>query len=180
MTKEIDEPPHRREPIKIREMEIDDLAQVFHIGETLFRAEATPNMYRTWDDYEVVGLFHSDREFCLVAEDGGRIAGFALGTIITKSHSAWKYGYLIWLGVAHPYQRRGLAERLVQRFKHLMLKNGVRMLMIDTPADNLPSLRFFRKQGFGQPREHIYLTLNLAADRQRYKARAEGQRPDTP
>jgi hypothetical protein len=42
-----------------------------------------------------------------------------------------------------------------------MLENGVRMLLVDSEADNLPALHFFRKMGFGSPQEHIYLSLNL-------------------
>jgi ribosomal protein S18 acetylase RimI-like enzyme len=161
--------PNRRPFIKIREMTIDDLPKVFHLGEDLFSAQEVPNMYRTWDPYEVVELFNSDTEFCLVAEVEEEIIAFALGTTITKSRSAWKYGYLIWLGVKFEFQRQGVAEKLFNRFKDIMLKNGVRMLMVDTPADNLPSLHFFRKLGFGHPQEHIYLTMNLAADQLRLK-----------
>jgi ribosomal protein S18 acetylase RimI-like enzyme len=72
--------------VKIRPMEIDDLSKVFHLGEKLFEAEKLPNLYRTWDEFEVVELFHGDPEFCLVAEINKRIIGFALGTTIKKSH----------------------------------------------------------------------------------------------
>ena len=54
--------------IVVRQMEIDDLANVFHIGEKIFTARDIPNLYRTWDDREVVSLYQSDPEFCLVAE----------------------------------------------------------------------------------------------------------------
>jgi hypothetical protein len=37
----------KRQAIKIREMEIDDLAVVFHLGETLFKSSEFPNLYRT-------------------------------------------------------------------------------------------------------------------------------------
>jgi ribosomal protein S18 acetylase RimI-like enzyme len=42
-----------------------------------------------------------------------------------------------------------------------MLENGARMLLVDSEADNLPALHFFRKMGFGNPQEHIYLALNM-------------------
>jgi len=164
----------KRPVIKIREMLIDDIAIVFHMGEELFKAQEVPNMYRTWDPYEVVGLFNSDTEFCLVAEIDDDIIGFALGTTIEKSHSAWKYGYLIWLGVMPAYQRKGIAEKLFRRFKDIMLKNDVRMLIVDTQAENLPALHLFRKLGFGQPQEHIYLNMNVAAEHQRMKKRENG------
>jgi ribosomal protein S18 acetylase RimI-like enzyme len=156
----------KRSIIKIREMEIDDLAEVFHLGENLFNAQNAPNMYRTWDPYEVVGLFYSDTEFCLVAVLDGTIIGFALGTTIEKSHSAWKYGYLVWLGIKPEFQRQGVAEKLFRRFKDIMLKSNVRMMLVDTQSENLPALRFFRKLGFGHPEEHIYLTMNVTAEKQ--------------
>ena len=153
----------KRLNVKIREMEIDDLAKVFHLGEKLFESQKVPNLYRTYDEYEVTELFNSDSEFCLVAELEDQIIGFALGTTITKTHSAWKYGHLVWLGVDPSSQRLGIAEKLFSRFKDLMLKDGVRMLLVDTEAENLPALHFFRKMGFGNPQQHIYLTMNLAA-----------------
>jgi hypothetical protein len=42
-----------------------------------------------------------------------------------------------------------------------MVEDGVRMMIVDSEADNLPALFFFRKMGFGSPQEHIYLALNL-------------------
>jgi ribosomal protein S18 acetylase RimI-like enzyme len=168
----------RRVNAKIREMEIDDLADVFHLGETVFKAERVPNLYRTWGEFEVVELFNSDSEFCLVAEARNKIVGFALGTTIEKSRSAWKYGHLIWLGVKPSYQRAGLGERLFNRFIELMLENGVRMVLVDTEAENLPALFFFRKMGFGNPQEHIYLTLNLAARQESLKKKQKEESPN--
>jgi len=168
----------KRQNIKVREMEIDDLAKVFHLGEKLFKAQEVPNLYRTWDEYEVTELFNSDSEFCFVAELDEEIIGFALGTTITKSHSAWKYGHLVWLGVDPSHQRMGIAERIFDRFRDIMLKNGVRMLLVDTEAENLPALYFFRKMGFGNPEQHIYLTMNLAAHQQYHKKKENGGLPD--
>jgi len=176
----VDEPDAQQSNDKIalhiREMEIDDLSEVFHLGETLFKAEEVPNMYRTWDPYEVVGLFQSDSEYCLVAEIDDRIVGFALGTTITKSHSAWKYGYLIWLGIHPKRQRHKIAEKLFRRFKAIMVKEGARILMVDTQAENLPALRLFQKLGFDNPQKHIYLTMNLAAKKRKTK-RAKKKTP---
>jgi ribosomal protein S18 acetylase RimI-like enzyme len=155
--------PKKRSPlVRIRPMEVDDLAPVFHLGEALFTASEAPNLYRAWDEFEVVGLFQSDWETCFVADLDDDLAGFALGTIITKTRSAWNYGHLIWLGVAPKYTRKGVAERLFKHFREVTSELGVRMLIVDTEADNLPALRFFRKMGFGNPLEHIYLSLNLA------------------
>lgn len=166
-----------RPVIEIREMEIDDLAAVFHLGEELFTAREVPNLYRTWDDYEVVGSFQSDPELCLVAEDDetGDIVGFALGTTIEKTKSAWKYGHLVWLGVHPDYQRFGVGYRLVNQLKSRMTERGVRIILVDTEADNLAALRFFRNLGFGSPQEHIYLSLNLETYKKRNGERANSK-----
>ena len=164
----------KKQAVKIREMTIDDIADVFHLGEQLFLAHKAPNTYRTWDEYEVADLFYSDTEYCLVAEFDGDIIGFALGTTISKTRSAWKYGYLLWLGVLPEFQRIGIAERLFYRFKAIMLHDGVRILVVDTEADNVPAIRFFERQGFGNPQEHVYLSMNLDQERQRMKKRENG------
>jgi len=156
----------RKKPkIQIREMELDDLAAVFHMGERLFTARASPNLYRTWDEYELIELFYADSELCFVAEEDDKIIGFALGSTIEKERSAWKYGHLVWLGILPEHQRIGLGERIFNHVKEAMSKRGVRMLVVDTEADNLQALRFFRKMGFGKPEEHIYLSLNLSGQK---------------
>jgi ribosomal protein S18 acetylase RimI-like enzyme len=156
----------RKKPkIQIRQMELDDLAAVFHMGERLFTAREAPNLYRTWDEYELIELFYADSELCFVVEAEEGIVGFALCTTIEKERSAWKYGHLVWLGILPEFQRSGLGERIFNHVKEVMTRRGVRMLVVDTEADNLPALRFFRKMGFGKPEEHIYLSLNLSGQK---------------
>jgi len=171
--KDTDDPlTERGKPdIDIREMEIEDVATVFHLGEELFKAKEVPNLYRTWDEYEVIQFFQTDPELCLVAEVGEDIVGFILGTTVTKRHSAWKYGLMVWLGVDDAYQRFGIATRLFREFKGIMLEKGVRILLVDTEADNDEALHFFKRAGFGNPEEHLYLTLNLDAELRKYKSK---------
>ena len=150
------------ETFRIREMNIDDFSETFHIGEEVFTAEYSQSLYRTWDEYEITTLFNSDNELCLVAEAGERILGFALGTTVTKHNSPWKYGYLVWLGVRKDIQQGGVGKGLFKEIKRRMKEQGVRMIIIDTAADNRPAIRFFQKQGFGDIQAHIYMALNLS------------------
>jgi hypothetical protein len=57
-----------------------------------------------------------------------------------------------------------------------MLESGVRMLLTDTEADNLAALHFFRKMGFGQPQQHIYMTLNLSGKQRQLREKKENGR----
>jgi ribosomal protein S18 acetylase RimI-like enzyme len=161
---------HNSEGIaRIRGMIIDDLPEVFHIGEQLFTAEYSQSLYRTWDEYEITTLFNSDNELCIIAEQGEQILGFALATTVKKHNSPWKYGYLVWLGVRREIQKLQVGERLFKELKRRFKEQGVRMIIIDTSANNKPAIRFFEKHGFGNVQEHVYMTLNLS---QKHKKKA--------
>lgn len=162
-----------KEALRIREMTIDDFPEVFHIGEEVFTAEYSQSLYRTWDEYEITTLFNSDSELCLVAEEGEKILGFALGTTVKKHNSPWKYGYLVWLGVRRDIQKGQVGSRLFHEIKRRMKEQGVRIIIIDTSADNQPAVRFFQKQGFDDIQEHVYMSLNLT----RKAKKKQGKKP---
>lgn len=147
--------------VRIRELELEDLAAVYALGERVYRAEKWPNLYRFWDEYEVVGLFQSDGETCLVAEADDRIVGFALGMMIEKRSSSWRYGYLVWLGVDPEQHRGGVASKLVDRLTELFVARGARLMVTDTAASNGPAISFFERQGFRNRTEHVFFTRNL-------------------
>lgn len=152
------------ESIDIRQARIDDLAPIFHLGEQVFTSQGYSNLYRTWDEYEVTTLFNVEPDYLFVATDEDQVVGFAMGTTIEKARSAWKYGYLVWMGVEPEYRRRGVASRLFERFREQMVETGVRMLLVDTQADNKPALEFFVEKGFENPIEHVYMTMQLQKD----------------
>lgn len=173
------EPDHESE-LEVREMELDDLPAVFHLGERLFTSEDLPILYRTWDPYEVVEPFTSGPEFCLIAEDENeRIVGFILGTTYEKEGTAWKYGYISWLGVAPEVQRRGLGERLCRAVERRMREEGVRMMLVDTEAGNLPAVAFFKRLGFTSRRSHVWLGKTLKPSKSRKLANPPTSRPAT-
>ena len=145
--------------VYVRELEIDDLAPVFHLGEDLFTSNSYPYLYRTWDQWEVIGLYNTDPEYCLVAEIQGQIAGFILGTVISKA--TWTYGYILWLGVSPDFQRRGVGDALVDKLIERMVEDGARFMLVDTDPANTPAVNFFNRKGFGNSREHIFLSMNL-------------------
>jgi len=161
------------EQVRIREMTIDDFSTVFHMGEKLFTADYSPSMYRTWDEYEITTMYNSDNDLCLVAELDEKLLGFALGTTVEKANSAWKYGYLVWLGVIPGLQKGGVGKKLFREVKRRMVEQGVRMMIIDTDADNEAGIRFFKKQGFNNIQQHVYMTLNLSRKPRRKKGRKE-------
>jgi len=147
--------------VEIREMELEDIPAVYALGEAVFTADKWPSLYRTWDEYEPVGLFTSDGEFCFVADDEGQVVGFALGSLIDKRKSAWSYGYLTWLAVDPTRKRGGIASQLMDAITEAYLKAGARMMIVDTDAENEPAIHFFRRHGFGNVDRHVYMSKNL-------------------
>nr|WP_315862800.1 GNAT family N-acetyltransferase [Trichothermofontia sichuanensis] len=141
-------------------MEIDDLAPVYHLGDSLFTSDLYPYIYRTWDEWEVIGLYNTDPEYCLVAEIEGELAGFILGSIISKA--SLTYGYILWLGVNPVFQRRGIADSLVDKLIERLINDGARFMMVDTDPENTPAVNFFTRKGFGDLRRHVFLSMDLS------------------
>eukprot|EP00123_Amoebidium_parasiticum_P016290 comp23374_c0_seq1/m.38674 comp23374_c0_seq1/g.38674 ORF comp23374_c0_seq1/g.38674 comp23374_c0_seq1/m.38674 type:complete len:510 (-) comp23374_c0_seq1:434-1963(-) len=150
-------------PVKIREMEIDDLHRVYELGESVYDANLFPSLYRIWSEHEVVEWFVGDKENCLVAEMDKKVVGFCLGNVIEKKRSAWRYGYLVWMGIDASTQGTGIGKKLFTAFHDLMVERGVRIIVCDTQADNVPARRFFEKQGFGNIELHLYYQMRLGA-----------------
>lgn len=148
--------------VDIREMEIDDISSVYHLGERLFTSEEYPILYRTWDPYEVTDYFTSDPNYCLVAETEGLIVGFILATTVEKQGTAWKkYGYLSWIGVDEEYQRTGLGQRFYRKLEERLKKDGVRMVIADTDVENDGAIAFFKAMKFSLTSKHQWLAKTL-------------------
>ena len=164
--------------VEIREMELRDVAEVFDLGQKLFTADEWPSLYRSWDDHELAQLFSAEAETCLVAVADEQIVGFALGRVMEKPRSAWRYGWLLWLGVEPRFKRSGVATRLVNQLKGLFIERNARIMLVDTAAKNHSALAFFRRNGFGQEIRHVYLSQNLEND-PRYINRNDSAEYDT-
>ncbi len=162
MASEGTERKSRRSETIIRQMEIDDISTVYHLGEQLFTSEEFPILYRTWDPYEVTDYFTSDPDYCLVAETEGKVVGFILATTIEKEGTAWKkYGYLSWIGVDEAFQRSRLGLRLYRKLEERLREDGVRMVIADTDADNEEAVAFFKTAGFNLSSRHVWLAKTL-------------------
>ena len=152
----------KRLDVTVRQMEIDDLSTVYRLGESLFTSDAYPILYRTWDPYEVTGMFTSDPEYCLVAEVDHRVVGFVLATTVVKEGTAWKrYGYLEWIGVAEGFQHEHLGLRLYRRLEERFREEGVRMIIADTVVENERAIGFFHGLGFTATGRHVWLAKTL-------------------
>ena len=145
----------------IREMGLNDLPAVFALGEKVFTPDKFPSLYRTWDEYELVDLFSSDGDYCLVAEYENEICGFILGTLIDKRKSVWIYGHVLWIAVDPEYRRLDVARKLLDLLTNKMIEDGVRMMLVDTDPNNKQAMQFFKRAGYGKELRHVYMSRNL-------------------
>ena len=68
-------------------------------------------------------------------------------------------------------------HRVIHGGLHLFIEEGARMILIDTEADNEKALRFFKKEGFSNPNEHVYLSRNLTRDPEYLKRKRRTSAP---
>lgn len=64
----------------------------------------------------------------------------------------------------------------------LLNEQGAHFIIVDTEADNTEALKFFRKNGFGNPKEHVYLSLNIKQfyQRKRHRPKEKEQKKTLP
>jgi len=148
--------------VKIREMRVDDIPEVYRLGRRLFNTQKASTFYRTWDAFEVTNNFNQDPHLTLVAESAkGVVLGFALGTTYENESRGWKYGYILWMGVSPRTQRYGLGHRLYHEMERRMRGEGVRMAFVDAARSNTGAIKFFRRMGYGKPEAEVWMSKVL-------------------
>ncbi|MCL6579334.1 MAG: GNAT family N-acetyltransferase [Candidatus Bathyarchaeota archaeon] len=149
--------------IEIRQMVLEDLSEVWHLGEKTFTPSSLQYTYRTWNTDELLSLFNSDPELCLVAEQTktNKIVGFALGTILKRPFSPWTYGYFVWAGVQKRFQKTGVGRRLYRELEKRFKDKGARIIMVDVESNNPAGIRFIKKLGFKEAQTYTWYSKNL-------------------
>jgi len=153
----------KKSQIEIRQMTLEDLSEVWHLGEKIFTPSYLPFTYRTWNVDELLSLFNDDPELCLVAEDvkSGKIVGFALGVILKRPQSPWKYGYFNWVSVQKIRQKSGVGKRLYNMLEKRFKQKGARIAIVDVENNNPAGIRFVKELGFKQAESYIWFSKNI-------------------
>ncbi len=118
----------------VREMEIDDLEAVYRIERQ--------NSSMPWDKNGLLSFLIRDGSVFLVAEDNGRIIGFA-GLVSVADESD-----LINISVAPDRRREGAAEMLLNGIISGAQKLDVKKIYLEVRISNEPAIMLYRKFGF--------------------------------
>jgi len=159
----------------LRPLELRDVGACFHLGDRIFSETKFNNLYRTWDEFEVVNLINSHPEFCFIAETveddeisqpnltNKTLAGFALGSVLIKKNGKFCIGYLDWVVVEPRFQCQGIGTALIKRvIDALRDEYQVKILIADTPAGNKPAINFFTQRiGLTEMVPHVYMSRKV-------------------
>jgi len=89
-------------------------------------------------------FFYELGEYALIAEDDGRVVGFLLGLITPRKDS----GYVHLVGIDPDFRRRGVGQRLYERFEERCRSEGVPRLKAIAAVGNDASVAFHEALGF--------------------------------
>lgn len=138
--------------VALRPMRWWDLDQVLPLERALFEDPWSEALY--WSE-----LAQGSNRTYLVAEDDGRIAGYA-GLAIYPDEA-----YVQTLGVDPAGQRRGVATRLMLTLLHDVRRRGLDVVGLEVRIDNVAAQELYRRFGFGPVgvREGYYQPSNVDA-----------------
>lgn len=95
--------------------------------------------------------FAAGRARLLVAEDDGRLVGYAMG-LVTEGHDdtfplGARVGELYTLVVAPDRRRGGVGAQLLAALDEILAAEGVTSLRVEVMVDNVGARRFYRRHG---------------------------------
>jgi ribosomal protein S18 acetylase RimI-like enzyme len=146
------------EDVEIRVMRESDLAPVTDIDYKVF-GKRRPEYYER-KIAEVLDQKSARLVTSLVAEVGGKVAGFVMGSVYLGEFGIPEsIAYLDTIGVDPDFQRQGIAGYLLDEFKTTVGKAGATRVHTLVNWDNIDLLGFFANRGFEASN-----TLNLKLD----------------
>ena len=134
--------------MRVRRMSPEDLDRVMEIAESLKDA---PHWTRAnylavldLDSKQDANRAAAPRRIALVTEEGGKVAGFAVASLIPPQAE------LEMIAVDAQVQRRGLARRLFAELAGKLRLAGVTEVILEVRACNQPALALYRRLGFAE------------------------------
>jgi ribosomal protein S18 acetylase RimI-like enzyme len=145
-----------KQPV-IRPMTPSDFGSVYELGVRCYKITDKP--YNYWSIREVADHLQGNPELCMVADDDGKVVGFALGA--STFEIIEDAAHVEWIAVAPEYRRRGLGERLLLSLVEIAKGLGRTRVVADIASDNEYSQGMARKAGFVEGLSVTYFTKEL-------------------
>lgn len=121
----------------IREYRPEDFEQLFRIDQAAFVAALA------YSRIELRYYVTARRSRTLVAEENGEVVGF-----VNARGAQRGWGMVTTLDVAPGRQRRGIGTQLLAAIEEWLAGEGVRVVSLETPADESGARQFYEKHGY--------------------------------
>ena len=161
--------------VSIRPMSVDDFADVYRLGLSCFDVQDKP--YNYWSIEEVAHHLQTYPELCYVAEENGRLVGFALGA--AEFELIEDTGHMEWAAVAPEYRRQGLATQLLESLLRAYQEMGKAKVVADVSASNSATRSILGKLGFSEGMSITYFVKQLKSTRPKKRSNPKQNLPDS-
>lgn len=102
----------------------------------------------SWSQAELQYFLRYPGNLAVVAEEDGRIAGFAIAG--TQRRRGTLVGRLITIDVDSSMRRRGVGHRLMQTLEEQLRARGAGAILLEVATDNLGAQEFYAQHGFAR------------------------------
>ncbi len=124
--------------MKVREAKLNEFSKIGKLAESCKPLEVYPDHV-----YKIIFRYFSD--FFIVAEDNGRIAGFAMGF---PAQNPPKTCFLWQIGVNPQIQSKGIGKEMVLYFERKVKGSGYNRVELSVDTENTPSQKLFEKLNY--------------------------------
>ncbi|HWZ11602.1 MAG TPA: N-acetyltransferase [Acidobacteriaceae bacterium] len=123
-----------------------------------YRPEDLPLMYAveklcfapplTFSREQLRELTTGESSFTSIAEDGGKLAGFAIAALMKER--ALRYGYLQTIDVAPEHRGRRIGSKLLRHVEENIAAAGGRVMLLHVAVQNREGIRLYEKHGYSR------------------------------
>ncbi len=127
--------------IRLREFLPADLEAAFALDQICFEQGIA------YSRSELRGFLSRAGSVALIAEDGGALAGFAIG------HRRDAKGHIVTIDIAPGWRRRGAGKLLLTELLRRLGEGGAGQIRLEVDARNTGAIRFYEQMGFRATRK---------------------------
>ena len=122
--------------LRLREFLPGDLEAAYGLDQICFE----PGI--AYSRSELRGFLARAGSVALIAEEGGTLAGFAIG------HRRGAKGHIVTIDIAPGFRRRGAGRILLAELLRRLEEGGARAIRLEVDARNTGAIRFYEQMGF--------------------------------